>query len=69
MAISDDLDAFGAPPKKKLAHEVGQSLDALSVHELDERIQLLREEIARLERARAAKQASRAAADSVFRTG
>ena len=64
----DDDNIFGAPPRKKATHEVGQTLDALSVDELDERIALLKEEIARLETARGAKQASRAAADSFFKT-
>ena len=58
MAIEDDI--FAAP-KKKPVHEIGQPLDALSVHELDERIDALRAEIARLEAAKAAKAASAAA--------
>ena len=36
-------------PKKKIAHEIGQDLSLLSVGELGERIDLLKEEIARLE--------------------
>jgi uncharacterized small protein (DUF1192 family) len=68
MALFDDTDPFGAPPKKKLAHEIGQPLDTLSVDEIDERVALLREEIARLEGARVAKLASRAAADSFFKS-
>jgi uncharacterized small protein (DUF1192 family) len=56
-----------APIKKKLSHEIGQDLALLSVEELSERIQLLRDEIARLEAARAQKQASRAAADQFFK--
>ncbi len=68
MALFDDHDPFGAPPKKKLAHEIGQPLDTLSVDELDERVVILREEIVRLEAARKAKLASRAVADSVFKT-
>ena len=65
MAIEDEI--FAAP-KKKPAHEIGQPLEALSLHELEERIELLREEIARLEVARAAKQASAAAAAAFFKT-
>lgn len=42
-------------------------LDRLSVDEIDARIALMREEIARLERAKAAKLASRDAAHSVFK--
>lgn len=68
MALFDETDPFGAPPKKKAGHDIGQPLDTLSVDELDERVALLREEITRLETARAAKVASRAAAASVFKT-
>lgn len=68
MAVFDESDPFGAPPKKKTAHEIGQPLDALSVDELDDRIALLMEEIARLEQARTAKEASRKAADSFFKS-
>ncbi|MBL8587388.1 MAG: DUF1192 domain-containing protein [Methylobacteriaceae bacterium] len=66
MAREDD-DIFGAPPRKKTTHEIGQTLDALSVDELAERIELLQAEIARLEAAKAAKQASKAAADLFFK--
>ena len=68
MALFDENDPFGAPPRKKATHEIGQPLDALSVDEIDERIALLREEIARLDQARVAKQASRQAADSFFKS-
>jgi uncharacterized small protein (DUF1192 family) len=54
-------------PKKKVVHEIGQDLTLLSVGELDARVQLLRDEIARLEADKNAKQASRSAADSVFK--
>jgi len=54
-------------PKKKLAHEMGQDLALLSVEELTERIQLLKDEIARLEANMASKRASRSAADSFFK--
>jgi uncharacterized small protein (DUF1192 family) len=54
-------------PKKKIVHEIGQDLALLSVGELDERIALLRDEIARLEAAKAAKQASRSSADQFFK--
>ena len=46
MPAIDDEDR----PKKKLVHEIGQDLALLSVGELNDRIALLREEIARLER-------------------
>jgi len=65
-AFDDDL-VFGAKPKPKLAHEIGQNIDDLSAPELKERIGLLRAEIERLERAIDARQATRAAADSVFK--
>ncbi|MGJ0504145.1 MAG: DUF1192 domain-containing protein [Methylocystis sp.] len=54
-------------PRRPAAFEIGQPLDLLSIAELDERIERLRQEIARLEAARAAKQAASAAADAFFR--
>ena len=54
-------------PKKKITHEIGQDLALLSVNELNERIALLREEIARLEASIASKQASRSVADTFFK--
>ncbi len=36
-------------PKKKIAHEIGQDLTLLSVEELTARVQLMRDEISRLE--------------------
>ena len=65
MAADDDIFA---PPRKKPVHEIGQLLDTLSVGELAERIELLREEIARLEAARTAKAASAAAAAAFFKS-
>jgi uncharacterized small protein (DUF1192 family) len=67
MAALDDESQFGAKPKRVLAHEIGQNIDDLSVPELAERIDLLRSEIERLEKAIEARQATRAAADSVFK--
>jgi uncharacterized small protein (DUF1192 family) len=70
MSVFDDEDPFGAKVRKKPTHhEIGQLLDALSVDELDERIGLLQAEIARLEQARQAKQASKTAADAFFKSG
>jgi uncharacterized small protein (DUF1192 family) len=70
MAGFADDDPFGAEVRKKPTHhEIGQLLDALSVDELDERIGLLTTEIARLEEARRAKQASKNAADAFFKPG
>jgi uncharacterized small protein (DUF1192 family) len=54
-------------PKKKVAHEIGQDLTLLSVVELGARVQLLHEEINRLEADMAQKRASRAAADQYFK--
>jgi uncharacterized small protein (DUF1192 family) len=67
MAAFDEESVFGAKPKPPLAHEIGQNLDDLSAPELRERIGLLRTEIDRLEKAIEARQATRAAADSVFK--
>jgi uncharacterized small protein (DUF1192 family) len=67
MAAFDDESGFGAKPKPPLTHEIGQNLDALSAPELAERIALLRSEIDRLEKAIEARQATRVAADSVFK--
>jgi len=53
--------------KKPVAHEVGMRLDALSVEELEARIVLLNEEIARLAAAIEAKRRTRSEADAVFR--
>ena len=61
-AIDDD-----ERPKKKIAHEIGQDLTLLSVAELNARIGLMREEIARLEADIKNKQASRSAADQFFK--
>jgi len=54
-------------PKKKITHEIGQELALLSVKELQERIMLLREEIARLEASIVSKQTSRTVADQFFK--
>ena len=63
MPAIDDDDR----PKKKIAHEIGQDLTLLSVAELNARIELMREEIARLEADIKTKQASRSAADQFFK--
>jgi uncharacterized small protein (DUF1192 family) len=66
MATFED-EVFGAPRKAPLAHEIGQPIDALSVHELEERIELLKAEIARLETAIKARQATKDAAGAFFK--
>jgi uncharacterized small protein (DUF1192 family) len=63
MPAIDDDDK----PKKKVAHEIGQDLTLLSVEELAARVQLLHDEIARLEADMASKRASRSAADQFFK--
>jgi len=62
MAFIDD-----EPVKKKTAHEIGQDVALVSIGELEERIALLRAEIARLETEVEKRRASRSAADAVFR--
>lgn len=54
-------------PKKKLSHEIGSDLSAISAGELTDRIALLKAEIARLEEELASKSASRSAAEKLFR--
>lgn len=54
-------------PKRKIAHEIGQDLALLSVGELNERVTLLKEEIARLEAEIARKRASQSAANQFFK--
>jgi len=63
MAAIDDDDR----PKKKIAHEIGQDLSLLSVEELAARVQLMHDEISRLEADMASKRAKRAAADQIFK--
>lgn len=62
MAIFED-----EPGKKPKTHEIGQDLSLLSVGELEERIGLLRDEIARLEAELKAKGATKSAAEALFR--
>jgi uncharacterized small protein (DUF1192 family) len=63
MPAIDDDDK----PKKKVVHEIGQDLSLLSVEELAARVQLMHDEISRLEADMASKRASRTAADQVFK--
>ena len=65
MALFGDDDL----PRKTAVHEMGQDLSLLSVTELDERMVILSEEMARLKLARDSKQASKFAADTFFRKG
>lgn len=61
-------DEFGYVPKKKVAHEIGCDLAALSEHELTERVELLKAEITRIEDEARRKAASREAASAFFKT-
>jgi uncharacterized small protein (DUF1192 family) len=63
-SVSMDEDV---PIRKKVLHEIGQDLALLSVEELSERIQLLKDEIIRLDAALSSKRASRTAADQFFK--
>ncbi len=63
MAVFDDDDR----PKKRAAHDIGQDLSLLSVEELQARIQLMQDEIKRLEADMARKRDKRAAADQFFK--
>lgn len=63
MAAIEDDDR----PKKKIVHEIGQELALLSVSELNERIAVLKEEIARLEASIASKQVVKSSADQFFK--
>ena len=67
MAGFDEEAAFGPPPTKPATHAIGENVDALSARELAERIELCRREIERLEAAKAAREATRLAADSLFK--
>jgi uncharacterized small protein (DUF1192 family) len=65
--VEDDEKGLGAPPKRPMTHEIGQVLDTLSVAELDERIDMLKSEIIRLEETKRFKQDSQAAAAALFK--
>ena len=55
-------------PKKVKVHEIGEDLAALSIDELEDRIELLKSEIERLARAIADKRASADVAATFFKT-
>lgn len=69
MAIQEVAVAFmdEETPKPAKAHEIGQDLSLLSVDELKERIDMLKAEIARIEHELVGKDATKAAADALFR--
>jgi uncharacterized small protein (DUF1192 family) len=56
-------------PKERPDIVIGENLELLSLAELEQRIQILDSEIARIRAVIAAKQASRNAADAFFRPG
>ena len=62
MALFDD-----EPRKKAKPHEIGQDLSLLSVGELNERIAMLKAEVARLEAELSTKGATKSAAEALFR--
>lgn len=55
-------------PKPKVTHEIGCDLSAISVGELRERVSMLHDEIARIERELAEKQSSRSMAENFFKS-
>lgn len=67
MGDFDEDALFGAKRPKPLAHEIGQPLDDLSAPELAEQIETLKQEIARLEAAIKAREATRNAASAFFK--
>ena len=58
----DDTEA-----RKPRGHEVGMSIDSMSVEELQERIIMLEAEIVRLQDALAVRGKTKAAAESIFK--
>jgi uncharacterized small protein (DUF1192 family) len=56
-------------PVRKLGHQVGESLDALSIEEIDHRVRELHNEIQRLEEDKRQKLASKSAASALFKMG
>ncbi|MBI2718249.1 MAG: DUF1192 domain-containing protein [Rhizobiales bacterium] len=56
------------PPKKPPGMVIGESLDLLSLAELEQRIEALESEIARIRAAVANKRSSKTAADAFFRS-
>ena len=54
-------------PRRAVAHTVGETLDDLSLADLDERITFLRTEIERLETAKRGRHAARDQAGSLFK--
>jgi uncharacterized small protein (DUF1192 family) len=68
MAGFDEESVIGPPRKSAAAHEIGQPIDLLSAPELAERIEILKQEIVRLEAAIKAREATRQAAAAFFKS-
>ena len=64
----DDDPRFAPPPGKARAIIVGENVDDLSAHDLAERIEGLRAEIARIEALIRSREATRAAAAAAFKS-
>jgi uncharacterized small protein (DUF1192 family) len=62
-----DTDDIAPPPKKAKTYELGQDLSKHSVGDLRALIEVLKDEIARVEQTLDAKQSSKNAAESVFK--
>ena len=62
MSFEEDL------PKRAKTHEIGANLSTYSIYELEEYLQALEEEKARVTGMIERKKASRGAADSVFKS-
>jgi len=56
------------PKRKNPTHEIGQDLSTLSIAEIDEHVATLRNEIMRLETAKAQKLAAQGSAQSFFKS-
>ena len=63
----DEDDFFTSRPQDPLTQVAKQDLDPLSIAELNERIEILRQEISRVESHMAAASAHRSAADELFK--
>ena len=61
--MGDDEDR----PRRTLVHQIGETLDDLSIRDFDERIMLLNAEIRRLEAAKRMKQRALDQADVLFK--
>ena len=65
--MEGEMDPEELQPKPKVAHDIGCSLDSLSIDELQSRIELMNVEIKRLRASIEQKKKSRTDADDVFK--